>query len=201
MRFVTLPLSFVLFLLASISSSFAQETVFPGGSGVGLVPPAGMAVSSSFSGFEDAAKGTSIVVTELPVEAYAPIATKFNPEGLRETGIEAAAPPEDWPVEGAVVSKLIRGSQVAAGIKYRKWIVLVGAKTTTAMVTVQIPEGVQGGLSDADVEKALRTIAVRTPPGLEEQIAALPFKVTDQGRISAGTCHRRRNLSPHRGPE
>ncbi|WP_457300062.1 hypothetical protein [Phyllobacterium sp. P5_D12] len=177
MRIVTLALS-ALFLLASVQLGLAQERVFPGGSGVGLVPPPGLVLSTNFSGFEDAAKGTSIVLTELPVDAYAELAAKFNPDGLRATGIEAGQP-EDWPVEGAVVSKLIRGSQVAAGIKYRKWVVLVGAKTTTAMVTVQIPEGVQGGLSDADVETALRTITIRTPPSLDEQVAALPFKVSD----------------------
>ncbi len=194
MRIFTLSLSLLLFMLVSVQSSFAQDAVFPGGSSVGLVPPAGLAASSNFSGFEDPATGTSIVVTEMPVEAYATIGAKFNPEGLRETGIEAAAPPENWPVEGAVVSKLIRGSQVAAGIKYRKWIVLIGAKSTTAMVTVQIPEGVAGGLSDADVDTALRSIAIRTPPSLEEQIAALPFKVADQAgfrpvRVIAGATY------------
>jgi hypothetical protein len=178
MRIVTLALSLALFLLANAQLGLAQERVFPGGSGVGLVPPPGLVLSTNFSGFEDAAKGTSIVLTELPVDAYAELAAKFNPDGLRATGIEAGQP-EDWPVEGAVVSKLIRGSQVAAGIKYRKWVVLVGAKTTTAMVTVQIPDGVQGGLSDADVETALRTITIRNPPSLDEQVAALPFKVSD----------------------
>jgi hypothetical protein len=178
MRIVTLILSLALFLLANAQSGFAQERVFPGGSGVGLVPPPGLVLSTNFSGFEDAAKGTSIVLTELPVDAYAELAAKFNPDGLRATGIEAGQP-EDWPVEGAVVSKLIRGSQVAAGVRYRKWVVLVGATTTTAMVTVQIPDGVPGGLSDADVETALRTITIRTPPSLDEQVAALPFKVSD----------------------
>jgi len=193
MRIVTLALSFALFLLASVQSGFAQERVFPGGSSVGLVPPPGLVLSSSFSGFEDAAKGTSIVVTELPVDAYAALAAKFNSEGLRETGIEAG-PPENWPVEGAVVSKLIRGSQIAAGIKYRKWVVLVGAKATTAMVTVQIPDGVAGGLTDADVDTALRTITIRTPPSLDEQIAALPFKLSDTAgfrpvRVIAGATY------------
>ena len=193
MRIATLTLSLALFLLAAVQSSFAQAPVFPGGSGVGLVPPPGLTLSTNFSGFEDAAKGTSIVLTELPVDAYAALAAKFNPEGLRETGIEAG-PPEDWPVEGAVVSKLIRGSQVAAGIKYRKWVVLVGAKTTTAMVTAQVPDGVQGGLSDADVETALRTIAIRTPPSLDEQVAALPFKLSDTAgfrpvRVIAGATY------------
>jgi hypothetical protein len=179
MRFVTRAFGLMLVLLVFCQPVFAQEPVFPGGSGIGLVPPAGLVPSTSFSGFEDPAKGTSIVVTEMPVDAYATIAAAFNREGLLATGIETLSGPDEWPVKGAVVSKLIRGSQVAAGVKYRKWIVLVGAETTTAMVTVQIPEGVAGGLSDADVEKALRTLAVRAPASLPDQIASLPFKVAD----------------------
>ncbi|MGH7003056.1 MAG: hypothetical protein ACREIP_03830 [Alphaproteobacteria bacterium] len=178
MRLLSIALGLVFFALA-VLPGHAQEAVFPGGSGIGIVPPAGLSPSANFSGFEDAAKGTSIVFTELPVEAYASIAAKFNKEGLRETGIETSSGPDEWPVQGAVVSKLVRGSQVAAGVRYRKWIVLVGAKDATAMVTVQIPDGVEGGLSDADVEKSLRTIVMRAPPSLQEQIASLPFKVAD----------------------
>lgn len=179
MRFLIRAFSLFLLVLVISQPVLAQEAVFPSGSGIGLVPPEGLVPSSSFSGFEDPAKGTSIVVTELPVDAYAAIAASFNKEGLLATGIETTSGPDEWPVQGAVVSKLIRGSQVAAGVKYRKWIVLIGAESTTAMVTVQIPEGVAGGLSDADVEKALRTLAVRAPASLPDQIASLPFKVTD----------------------
>ncbi|EJN04074.1 hypothetical protein [Phyllobacterium sp. YR531] len=179
MRFVTRVFGLVFLLLVFSQSVLAQEVVFPSGSGIGLVPPAGLVPSSSFSGFEDSAKGTSIVVTELPVDAYAAIAANFNKQGLLATGIETISGPDEWPVQGAVVSKLIRASQIAAGVKYRKWIVLVGAETTTAMVTVQIPDGVTGGLSDADVEAALKTLVVRAPASLPDQIASLPFKVAD----------------------
>lgn len=191
MRFVTRAVSLLFLLLVISQPAFAQEAVFPGGSGIGLVPPPGLQPSSSFSGFEDSTKGTSIVVTELPVDAYASIAASFNREGLLATGIDTVSGPDEWPVQGAVVSKLIRGSQVAAGVKYRKWIVLVGAETATAMVTVQIPDGVKDSLSDADVEKALRTIIVRAPASLPDQIASLPFKVADMAgfrpiRVIAG---------------
>ncbi|MEP7454702.1 hypothetical protein [Phyllobacterium sp. SB3] len=183
MRFVIRVFGLLFLLVIFSHSVLAQEVVFPNGSGIGLIPPAGLVPSSSFSGFEDSAKGTSIVVTEMPVDAYATLAASFNKEDLLATGIETISGPDEWPVEGAVVSKLIRGSQIAAGVKYRKWIVLVGAETTTAMVTVQIPEGVTGGLSDADVEKALRTLAIRAPASLPDQIASLPFKVADSANF------------------
>ncbi len=179
MRFVGRIFGLLLVFLVLGQSTSAQEAVFPSGSGIGLVPPAGLVPSSNFSGFEDPAKGTSLVVTELPVEAYATIAAGFNKEGLLATGIDTLSGPDDWPVQGAVVSKLIRASQVAAGVKYRKWIVLIGAQSTTGMVTVQIPDGAKDTLSDADVEKALRTLVVRAPASLSDQIASLPFKVSD----------------------
>lgn len=178
-------------LVAAVNPLIAQEASFPEGASVGLVPPEGLVPSARFSGFEDAAKGTSVVVTELPVEAYASIAAKFNKEGLEATGIAITSGPEEWPVEGAVVSRIVRGNQVAAGVRYRKWVVLIGAEKLTAMVTVQIPEGVQGGLSDEDVDKTLRSIRLRAPVTLNDQIATLPFKVADQAgfrpvRVIAG---------------
>ncbi|QND53619.1 hypothetical protein HB779_18295 [Phyllobacterium sp. 628] len=193
MRFSTAILAFAL-LWATCQSSLAQEAVFPEGSSVGLVVPKGMQPSSAFSGFQDLTKGSSIVLTELPAEAYAQIAAKFNAEGLLPTGIVVAGQPEDWSVKGASHAKMIHGSQIASGVKYRKWLVLAQGPTTTTMITVQIPDGVPDGLSDADVDNTLRSITVRTPPTMEEQVAALPFKVADMAafrpiRVIAGATY------------
>ncbi|MBZ3692525.1 hypothetical protein [Phyllobacterium calauticae] len=179
MRYITAFLVFMMISLAHVQAGFAQEAVFPEGSSVGLVIPRNMQPSSTFSGFEDPAMGATIVLTELPVDAYAQISAKFNAEGLAPTGIVVSGAAQDWQVKGASAAKYIHGSQIASGIKYRKWIVLSQAPTTTTMVTMQIPDGVAGAPSDADVEDTLRSIAVRTPPTLDEQIAALPFKVGD----------------------
>ena len=96
-------------------------------------------------------------------------------------------------VHGALSLDPVQAYRSAEQMPPCEWL-LVGAKTTTAMVTVQIPDGVPGGLSDADVETALRTIAVRTPPSLDEQVAALPFKLSDTAgfrpvRVIAGATY------------
>ena len=87
MRSITAFLVFMMMSLAHVQAGFAQEAVFPEGSSVGLVIPRNMQPSSTFSGFEDPAMGATIVLTELPVDAFAQISAKFNAEGLAPTGI------------------------------------------------------------------------------------------------------------------
>ena len=47
----------------------AADAIFPVGSHVGLVPPAGMMVSKSFVGFEDVAKDSAILIAAQPPAA------------------------------------------------------------------------------------------------------------------------------------
>ncbi|MBA8878682.1 hypothetical protein [Phyllobacterium myrsinacearum] len=194
MRYITALLVFMVISLVNVQTGFAQEAVFPEGSSVGLIIPKNMQASSTFSGFEDVKTGASIVFTELPADAYAQIVPKFNAEGLAPTGIVVTDAVQDWTVKGASAAKYIHGSQIASGVKYSKWIVLTQAPKTTAMVTMQVPDGIAGGPSDADIEATLRSIAVRSPPTLEEQVTALPFKVGDLAefrpiRVIAGATY------------
>src|SRR5271155_2686001 len=51
----------------------AADPVFPAGSLIGLVPPAGMVTSRGFTGFEDADKNAGILIAALPPTAYSEI--------------------------------------------------------------------------------------------------------------------------------
>src|SRR5882672_8678963 len=84
-RLLLLPA--LLMLLAS--AVFAAEPVFPPGSRIGLVPPAGMVPSNAFQGFEDRAKGAMLVVTELSAQTYDKVAQDCAPETMRAGGMEA----------------------------------------------------------------------------------------------------------------
>jgi len=55
-----LALAFTVF----VSLAFA-EPVFPPGSRIGLVPPAGMTAGTSFQGFQDQANRVAVVVSEI----------------------------------------------------------------------------------------------------------------------------------------
>ena len=48
----------------------AADPIFPIGSRVGLVPPAGMVVSKGFLGFEDVAKDSAILIAAQPPAAF-----------------------------------------------------------------------------------------------------------------------------------
>ena len=48
----------------------AAELVYPPGSRLGLVPPAGMETSVNFFGFEDPSTRAAILLSALPSEAY-----------------------------------------------------------------------------------------------------------------------------------
>lgn len=147
------------------------EPVFPRGAGVGLEPPAGMSVSTTFLGFQ---KGkASILLTELPAAAFAQIDPQ-RAQFAERIGAKAA---EDFSASGAK-GFIVRGTQALGGQSYRKWAVVLGSPATTTMVTVQVPAD-ETDISDAAIEAALRTITLRAPRSKDEQVAALPFKVGD----------------------
>ena len=50
--------------------AFADEPQFPKGFRVGLVPPAGLALSGNFAGFEDPERKVAIALREFPAQAY-----------------------------------------------------------------------------------------------------------------------------------
>ena len=63
-------------LAAWLQAAAAEPVVVPGTT-VALEPPPGFVSATSFAGFEHAASGSSIMVTELPREAYDRIAAAF----------------------------------------------------------------------------------------------------------------------------
>ena len=167
----------VLGLLASAYPAHAADAVFPPAGSVGLVPPPGMTPAKGFAGFEHRS-GASILITEMPAEAYGPLVEKFTPEALRPTGFAVRGTGETLAVAGGE-GRVLRGSQAANGLTYTKWVAVVRGGAGTGLVTVQVPQEARGQVPDAAVEAALATIAFRGPGSLADQIAALPYTVGD----------------------
>lgn len=156
----------------------AQEPTYLPGSAVGLVPPAGMRVATSFAGFEDPVTRSSILVLDIPIQSYADVLKGFTPDAMAPTGLQASGPPVTWPVTGGE-GRLLRGRQVAGGLTFRKWVLLARNPASAAMLSVQLSDLTSASVPDATVEQALRTVVLRTPPGLGDQVSALPFRVGD----------------------
>ncbi|MET7241835.1 hypothetical protein ABZT49_00545 [Methylobacterium sp. EM32] len=163
--------------LACATPVLAAEAVFPPAASVGLAPPPGMTPSKAFAGFEHRS-GASILITEMPAEAYGQLVEKFTPDALRATGFEASGSGAALTVAGGE-GRVLRGRQAANGQSYTKWVAVVRGGAGTGLVTVQVPESARAQVPDAAVEAALTTIAFRAPGSLAEQMAALPYTVGD----------------------
>ena len=72
---------------------------------------------------------------------------------------------------------LVIGKQEVEGQRVRKWFLVAGAATLTALVTVQVPEPAKPLYPDASLRAALRTLSVRPTVPIEEQLSLLPFKL------------------------
>lgn len=159
------------------SPAMAEDITYPRGSVVGLVPPAGMVESNQFSGFESEKLKASILIVDLPPEAYPQVEAGFTDAALAAKGIRVTSRApfklQNMPDAKAV---LISGTQTAGPLTAHKWILLVGTDMLTSLVTVQSANGEGDKLNDGDVRAALSTLSFRSP---QDQVAALPFTMKD----------------------
>ena len=176
-------------LLLLIWPAWAQEVVFPPGSAVGLAPPAGMKPADGFTGFGDSAAGASLVIAELPPEAYAGLNALGDEAFQQRQGITVTSR-RAVTLAGAPQAVLLAGTQQARGVTYRKHVLIAGTPALTAVVTVQVPDASRSYAAPA-VEEALGTVAFRPAPTLDEKLAALPFALPERAgfrvsRVLAG---------------
>ena len=154
----------------------AADPVFPTGSRVGLVPPPGMAVAETFSGFADPNKDAAILIAILPTAAYSQIDKSMDAEALKKQGVnlEKREPMQLSFGKGF----LLTGRQVADKVRYRKWLLVAPASDFTALISVQVPED-DPAYPDRVVREALATLTVRPQVPEAEQLSLLPFTVGD----------------------
>jgi hypothetical protein len=156
----------------------AADPIFPVGSRVGLVPPAGMVVSKSFLGFEDVAKDSAMLIAAQPPAAFPEIERSLATDELKKNGITVENREEmkfDFGKGTLVIAK-----QTADKILYRKWLLNVQTNDLTALVNVQIPEQ-ETAYPDAAIRAALATLAVRATIPDAEKLSLLPFTLSDLG--------------------
>jgi hypothetical protein len=168
--------------------ALAADVVFPPGSRIGMAPLSDMEVSKRFTGFENPAKGTAFTFVEMPAEAYSQLSQGLTADALKAQGLTETRR-EEIKLGGAD-GLLVQGEQAAGAVKVRKWLVIAKDPTMTAFVIAQAvatPEGYQ----DADLRRAVESIAVRAPLPMEEQIDSLPFRLSERSgfrpvRVMAG---------------
>ena len=81
----------------------AADAVFPAGSRLGLVPPAGLKAATSFPGFEDQENGVFIRLVALPAETFSEIEKTMTNDALKKQGMTVEKR-ESMPLEAATRS-------------------------------------------------------------------------------------------------
>jgi hypothetical protein len=154
----------------------ADETVFPIGSRVGLVPPPGFVPSKRLPGFETTDSQSSIVLVGLPLQAFPQIEATMTPEAVKgqlsEDTREVVAIPNGKGL-------LVAGREEENGQKFRKWMFLGLLPEGTVVAAVRVPEEDRKTYSDDVVRASLLTLAVRPMVPVSEVLELLPFKLND----------------------
>jgi hypothetical protein len=162
----------VLALLLAVPAG-AAEPVFPPGSRIGLVPPAGMVPSKVFQGFEDRDKNASMIFLELSGDAYPEIEKSFAVEKLKTQGIDVESREEVFVKDGR--GFLVIARQTSGGVPARKWALVATERDLTAVISVQVPDAAREAYPDATLRAALATFTTRAEVPVQEQLDLLPF--------------------------
>jgi len=155
----------------------AAEPVFPLGLRIGLVPPPGMVASTTFQGFEDRDRSVAMILTEMPPDAYAAMEQVFTIEALKAKGIEAESREEVTLKDGH--GFIVFARQRMGDVPIRKWALIAGTSTLTAIVTLQIPEAAAAAYPDEACRASLASFVVRAKVPPDEQLALLPYQLRD----------------------
>src|SRR4029453_4548613 len=145
-------------LLLAATAARAAEVVYPPGSRIGLVPPAGLVTSKNFFGYEDPAKNVGIILAALPVDAYGELEKTITAEALKKQGITQETR-ESLSLAGGKAFLVISPQEVEK-TRGRKWFRIAGPPTLTALVTAQVPEPAKAAYPDTAIRAALRSLTV-----------------------------------------
>lgn len=175
----------------------AAEPVFVAGSSAGLVPPPAMTPATGFAGFRTPS-GSSIVITDMPPEAQAELSGGFTAERLKAQGLVDARR-EDVQVDGRKAI-LVTARQTVSGVTVGKAILVAASPDATVMIVAnRLPT--DASVTDADMRRALLSTVLRKPASLEEQVAALPFRVDDRAGFRVVRAFGGSSLALTEGPK
>jgi hypothetical protein len=155
----------------------AAGVVYPGTSRIGLEPPEGMQASKRFSGFDQAGTANVILLNELPKEAYEQLRPTLEAKELERGGLKLV---QKSKLKGVAADNVfVIAEEKAADATVRRYMLLTRSKDLTGLITVQVPQGQNSTIAEAEIRKTLASYAVRAPLSAEAQLENLPFTIAD----------------------
>jgi hypothetical protein len=170
----------LLFVLALAMPAWADDVVYPPGSRIGLIPPPGLTASTSFAGFEDRDKNIALLLSALPLEAYAEFEKSNSTEGLKKLGATLTKRESLTLATGKAL--LVIGRQE----KQSLWMLVAATPDLTATATLRIPDSAKDAYPDRIIRAAFASLAVRREVPIEEQLGLLPFKLGEMAGFKIG---------------
>jgi hypothetical protein len=167
-------------LTALLISAAEADAVFPEGSSWGIEAPDGFAPAAEFSGFTDPQSGGAIVIVELPI-----------PVEHSAAMVDGLATSDRWMAEGITIESrsrfnngdlngwLLIGTRQDGPTEFRIGVLIVGGEAGVGQIIAQVPIRPGGETKFQQMLAALDTVAAGAPATPEEQVAALPFALTD----------------------
>jgi hypothetical protein len=182
LRFIAFLLLFNVSLGAVPAS--AADPVFPPGSRMGFVPPAGFVASKHFPGFEHPDTKSSMVLATLPTQAYGELEQSISPDALKKQGVTEEKRETLTLANTSGKALLVTGSeQDKEGRKLRKWMFLGQLQEGVAVVAVMVPEPGWKTFSDAMIRTSLASLSLRPTVPMAELISLMPFKLNDMSGL------------------
>ncbi|MCA8927586.1 MAG: hypothetical protein KDC18_05900 [Alphaproteobacteria bacterium] len=145
--------------------------------------PQGFVESPDFTGvFWDDGSAT-ILVTEMPPEAYGPVSKGLlgDPAALASQGIllDTVKPTR----QGEFDAVLGRGRERVGSVPFDKWLLLIGAPRVTLLVTAQMPSLLANAERTAKMEAVLASVRVAVKRSDPRDSLLFTFGETDRFRF------------------
>lgn len=154
----------------------AAGVVYLPGLRVGLVPLDGLTAAQGFPGFEDADKGLKVLVREMPMDMFATIDAAVKSDQPLPADV---ARPESFQTTSGRKSYLAHETKTTGDIKTSIYSLILGAEGFSGFVAVEVPEKAMQTYPEPAIRSMLASTTVRAEVPVDEQLASLPFKVTE----------------------
>jgi hypothetical protein len=166
--------------LALALPAAADDVVYPPGSRIGIVPPPGLTVATSFPGFEDREKNVALLLAVLPAEAYAVFEKSDSAEGMKR--LSATLEKRETLTLPTGKALLVIGRQDKQSV----WMLVAATPDLTATLTLKISDAAKSAYPDKVLRAVLASLAVRPEVPVEEELGLLPFRLGELAGFKIG---------------
>jgi hypothetical protein len=164
--------------LAALSPAFAADPVYPPGLRIGIVPIEGLVVSKTFPGFETEDHGVKVLIAELPSAAYGEVQNALKTNSF-PAGANAVKPES---LQTAAGEAFYTAETAKDGTEtVRRFSMILSAGSFSGYLAAQVPESATKTFSDDAMRQMFASAVVRKEVPVEEQLALLPFRITELG--------------------